>query len=155
MRKDWEDISGSDASNYFFEDVIGTVTLDEDMRPGRIVWANIFYLILTWAIVGSCISYGIKWTGRVAYVTMGLPIIMLFTLLVRSVTLPGAGIGISEYIGKWDWSILLERPEVWSTAVSQIFFSLGISVSNNQWEVYMYGFVDVADYYYNFVHSLE
>jgi solute carrier family 6 GABA transporter-like protein 1 len=60
---------------------------------------------------------------------MGLPVFMLFVLLLRSVTLPGASDGISAYIGTWDWSVLVDKPDVWSTAVSQIFFSLVISVS--------------------------
>jgi solute carrier family 6 GABA transporter-like protein 1 len=80
-------------------------------------------------LVGLCLSFGIKWAGRIAYVTMGLPILMLAILLVRSVTLPGASKGIYEYVGEWDWSILVEKPDVWSTAVSQVFFSVGVAVS--------------------------
>lgn len=129
MRDDWEDISGSEASKYFFQDVIGTSTLDEDMRPNHLVVANVAYLAMTWIVVGSCTAFGIRWTGRIAYVTMGLPIVMLFILLVRSVTLPGASKSISEYIGNWDWAVLVDKPDVWSTAVSQSFFSLGIAVS--------------------------
>ena len=129
MSDDWEDINGSEASNYFFHDLVGTSTLDEDMRPNRIIPANVFYLMFTWLIVGSCISFGIKWTGRIAYVTMGLPVLMLAILLVRSLTLPGASKGIYEYIGNWDLSVLVEQPDIWSTAVSQIFFSIGVAVS--------------------------
>lgn len=32
-----------------------------------------------------------------------------------------------EYIGIWDMSVLTDRPEVWSVAVSQIFFSLSVT----------------------------
>ena len=128
MNDDWEDISGGDALEYFFHDVVGTNTLDDDMRPSRIVPWNIFYLALTWTIVGSCLSFGIEWTGRIAYVTMGLPIFMLFVLLIRSLTLPGAANGVKEYVGTWDFSVLVEQPDVWSTAVSQIFFSIGVAV---------------------------
>ena len=129
MRNDWEDISGSDATLYFFHDVLGTNTLEEDNRPTRLIPLNVFYLALTWSIVGACISFGIQVTGRIAYVTMGLPVLMLFILLVRSLSLPGASSGITNYVGRWDWSILVEKPDVWSTAVSQIFFSIGVAVS--------------------------
>jgi hypothetical protein len=69
MSDDWEDISGSEASDYFFHDVVGTYTLDEDMRPSRLIPANVFYLGFTWLIVGPCISFGIELTGRIAYVS--------------------------------------------------------------------------------------
>ncbi|KAL3916975.1 MAG: hypothetical protein SGILL_004930 [Bacillariaceae sp.] len=127
MRDDWEDISGSEASQYFFHDLVGTYTLDEDRRPTRIIPLNVLYLALTWIIVACCLGFGLKWTGRVAYVTMGLPILMMFILLIRALTLPGASDGIHAYIGEWDLSVLVKEPEIWSTAVSQIFFSLGIS----------------------------
>jgi hypothetical protein len=58
---------------------------------------------------------------------MGLPIILLFVFLGRAVSLPGAEDGIHKYIGIWDTSVLVERPDVWSRAVSQIFFSLSVT----------------------------
>lgn len=36
-------------------------------------------------------------------------------------------VGNLRYIGKWDMAVLTERPDVWSTAVSQIFFSIGVT----------------------------
>ena len=130
MSDDWEDINGNEASQYFFHELIGTATLDEDLRPTRMLLGNAVYLAFTWALVGSCLMFGIKWTGRIAYVTMGLPIAMLVVLLLRAVTLPGASQGIYEYIGKWDLKVLFDKPEVWSTAASQIFFSIGVAVSD-------------------------
>jgi len=64
---------------------------------------------------------------RITYATMGLPIIILFIFLGRSVTLPGAQKGINEYIGQWDTAVLTEQGDVWSTAVTQIFFSIGVT----------------------------
>lgn len=58
---------------------------------------------------------------------MGLPILFLFIFLGRSVSLEGSGDGIKEYIGIWDLKVLQERGDVWSTAVSQIFFSIGVT----------------------------
>mmetsp|Transcript_20522 Transcript_20522/g.44660 ORF Transcript_20522/g.44660 Transcript_20522/m.44660 type:complete len:654 (-) Transcript_20522:252-2213(-) len=127
MREDWEDVSGSDATTYFYHNVIGQYTLDEDQKPTRIVIANVFYLALTWGIVGCCLSFGLKWTGRVAYVTMGMPILMLFILLIRALTLPGSSKGIHQYFSEWDMSVLVNQPDVWSEAVSQIFFSIGVA----------------------------
>jgi SNF family Na+-dependent transporter len=125
MAGNWEDVTGADAEDYFFNDIVGMYTLGDDMKPTRLVPKNVFYLTLSWVCVGSCVAFGVKWTGRIAYFTMGFPILLLFIFFIRAVTLENASEGIQSYIGEWDMSILLEQPEVWSTAVSQIFFSLG------------------------------
>mmetsp|Transcript_6076 Transcript_6076/g.7719 ORF Transcript_6076/g.7719 Transcript_6076/m.7719 type:complete len:626 (+) Transcript_6076:127-2004(+) len=125
MSDGWVDVSGSDASDYFFNDIIGMDTLGDNLHPTRLVWTNTAYLIISWLCIGGCVAFGIKWTGRIAYFTMGFPILLLFLFFGRAVTLEGAGEGIQAYIGEWDMSVLHKQPDVWSTAVSQIFFSLG------------------------------
>ncbi|KAG7359158.1 sodium:neurotransmitter symporter family protein [Nitzschia inconspicua] len=127
MRDDWQSMEGSEANKYFFHDIVGTYTLDEDRKPTRVVGLNVVYLALTWIIVGCSLAFGLKWTGRVAYVTMGLPVFFMFLLLIRALTLPGAGDGIHAYIGEWDLSVLVQQPDIWSTAVAQTFFSVGIA----------------------------
>ena len=130
MGSEWEDIEGSGATNYFYHDIVGQHTLDEDRKPTRIVLGNVAYLAVTWGIVAACLAFGLKWTGRVAYVTMGSPIVMLLVLLARALTLDGSSAGIRSYFGGgWDLSVLTEQPDVWSTAASQIFFSIGVAVS--------------------------
>jgi solute carrier family 6 GABA transporter-like protein 1 len=62
---------------------------------------------------------------------MGFPIVLLFLFLGRAISLDGSEDGIKEYIGIWDMSVLTDRPDCWSTAVSQIFFSIGVTVSVN------------------------
>lgn len=95
-------------------------TLGEDLRPTRIVGANVGYSILVWICIWACLAFGMKWTGRIAYFSMGLPILLLLIFLIRGLTLEGASDGIEEYIGKWDMSVLTDQPDVWSTAVSQV-----------------------------------
>ena len=75
---DWENVAGADASDYFFNDIVGMGTLGDTLRPTRIVWENLFCLLFAWICIGSCVAFGIKWTGRIAYFTMGLPIVLLF-----------------------------------------------------------------------------
>lgn len=58
---------------------------------------------------------------------MGLPVIFLFIFLILGCTLEGSEIGIKAYIGEWDMSVLSSQGDVWSTAVSQIFFSLSLT----------------------------
>nr|KAG5694278.1 hypothetical protein BaRGS_031996 [Batillaria attramentaria] len=57
------------------------------------------------------------------WVTATLPFLVLAVLLVRGVTLPGAGTGIIYYL-RPDFSRLATL-EVWVDAAAQIFFSLG------------------------------
>eukprot|EP00957_Ditylum_brightwellii_P165503 12600070-Ditylum_brightwellii.AAC.1 len=65
MRNKWDDISGSEAVAYFYNEVIGMSTLGKDNKPTRIAFVNVIYLGLTWAIIGSYVSVGIKQTGRI------------------------------------------------------------------------------------------
>lgn len=122
-----EQVTGEIAVNYFYDTIIGSGTVGEDQLPTRIVWENVGYSALTWFIVWLCIAFGLKWTGRITYFTMGLPIVMLFIFLGRALSLPGSSDGVNAYIGNANWSILWEKPEVWSKAVTQIFFSLGVT----------------------------
>merc|ERR1712025_1294204 len=59
---------------------------------------------------------------------MGFPILLLFIFLFKGVSLDGSEDGIKKYIGEWDVSVLREQPDCWSGAVSQIFFSLSVTV---------------------------
>ena len=147
-----EGTTGEDAVGYFYSNVIGMDTLGDDLRPTRIVWKNVGYSFLTWLLIWLCLAFGTKWTGRITYFTMGLPLVLLFVFLGKAVSLPGASDGINAYIGtsfmhcilhvfvfvlanilgrftvgQWDMSVLVEQPDCWSTAVSQIFFSIGVT----------------------------
>ena len=74
-------------------------TLGEDLRPTRIVGKNAGYLLITWLIILCCVSFGIANEGRITYVTMGVPIILLFIYVGLSLSLDGAGAGVKAYIG--------------------------------------------------------
>ena len=60
-----EEVTGSDAKEYFEDHIIGMETLGPDLKPTRIVWKNVGYSLLTWAVVYLCIAFGIKWAGRI------------------------------------------------------------------------------------------
>jgi len=122
-----EGTTGENATKYFLEEIIGTKTLGPDGRPTRMVGANVGYSALAWFLIWACLAGGTKWTGRITYFTMGLPIILLFVFLGKAISLEGSEDGIKEYIGRWDMEVLTDRPDCWSTAVSQIFFSIGVT----------------------------
>uniref|UniRef100_A0A7S4AC14 Transporter n=3 Tax=Pseudo-nitzschia australis TaxID=44445 RepID=A0A7S4AC14_9STRA len=121
-------LTGEEAANYFYNDIVGINTVtDSDLMPTRIVGANVGYTALVWILVYLSLFYNLKTTGRITYVTMGLPFVLLFVFLGRAATLPGASDGVYAYIGKWDTSVLKTDTEVWSVACSQVFFSIGLT----------------------------
>ncbi|KAG7263176.1 LOW QUALITY PROTEIN: hypothetical protein CRUP_002206 [Coryphaenoides rupestris] len=66
---------------------------------------------------------GVKSSGKVVYITATMPYIVLFVLLIRGITLPGAMDGIRAYL-HIDLK-MLNKPKVWIDAATQIFYSLG------------------------------
>lgn len=125
----WNDpeLDGGTAVGHFVNEIIGAGSLADDGKPTRLVGINVFYSFVTWVLIFLCVAWGVKWTGRIAYFTMGLPIVLLFVFLIKGLTLEGADAGVKEYIGIWDMSVLTEQGEVWSVACSQIFFSIGLT----------------------------
>ncbi|XP_029462566.1 sodium- and chloride-dependent neutral and basic amino acid transporter B(0+)-like isoform X1 [Rhinatrema bivittatum] len=91
---------------------------------GDIVWHLALSLLLAWLIVGVSLFRGIKTSGKVVYFTALFPYIVLTILLIRGITLEGAGDGINYYIGTQSDISKLKEAEVWKDAATQIFFSL-------------------------------
>ena len=79
---------------------------------------------LVWFLLYYTIRQGVRSSGRMAYITSTLPYLVLITLLVKSLTLPGATYGL-QYLFTPQWDALL-KPMVWKNAVVQCFFSLAI-----------------------------
>ncbi len=69
---------------------------------------------------------GVRSIGKASYLVTILPYIILTTLLIYGLTLPGASDGIDFYMDS-DWSLLGET-DIWFAAVIQVTMSLGIGI---------------------------
>jgi len=89
------ELTGDEAVNYFYDEIVGMSTVTgPDLMPTRIVGKNVGYTAFVWIIVYIILSFGLRTTGRITYVTMGLPFLLLFIFLGRAATLSGAGDGV-------------------------------------------------------------
>lgn len=114
---------GVDTKEFFFSKVLH---LSENVgNVGYISPEIIFALVVVWAMIYFSVWKGVKSVGKVVLVTMPLPVVLLAVLLVRGLTLPGAMQGVIFYL-KPDFAALLDF-ELWSVAMSQIFFTLSLA----------------------------
>ncbi|XP_069788870.1 sodium- and chloride-dependent GABA transporter ine-like isoform X2 [Narcine bancroftii] len=91
---------------------------------GSIRWNLFGLLILAWIIVYFCIFKGVKSSGKVVYFTAIFPYVILMSLLINNIQLPGAKEGILFFLTP-QWSQLL-NVQVWVNAAAQVFNSIGI-----------------------------
>lgn len=114
---------GADPKTFFFSQVLH---LSEGAgQMGYITAPVLFCLVLTWVLIYFSIWKGVKSVGKVIMVTMPLPIILLFILFLRGITLPGAMTGIVYYL-KPNFVAIFDV-DVWIAAMSQIFYTLTLA----------------------------
>ena len=79
-------------------------------------------LAVCWVLLFLTLWKGVASSGKVAYFTAIFPYLVLISLLIRGLTLPGAADGVLFYLTpKWEELLNLK---VWYAAVTQSFFSL-------------------------------
>lgn len=115
-----------DPMAYFNEDILMVPTDGRTSDPYMIVGHTLGATILVWLTMYFSLWKGVGLTGKIVYFTMTMPVILIIVLFVRGVTLPGASAGIHDYIGHFD-AAKLSDPLIWSEAIGQIFFSIGVA----------------------------
>ena len=77
-------------------------------RLGGLNWPVAGCLLLAWVLVLACLVKGVQSAGKVVWFTALFPYLVLVLLLVRGVTLPGAGAGVIFYLSP-NWSRLADQ----------------------------------------------
>eukprot|EP00919_Chromeraceae_sp_WS-2016_P049274 GHVR01116650.1.p1 GENE.GHVR01116650.1~~GHVR01116650.1.p1 ORF type:complete len:598 (+),score=74.30 GHVR01116650.1:289-2082(+) len=112
----------NDASTYFFDDVLRVT--DSINHLGNMNMKLLGAFACSWFLIFGILFMGVKSAGKVVYVTVIFPYVVLLVLLVRGVTLPGASKGLHYFLVP-QWEKLLD-PKVWVNAAQQVMFSLSI-----------------------------
>ncbi|MGB2865821.1 MAG: sodium-dependent transporter [Sedimentisphaerales bacterium] len=120
-------IEGVENAKLFFnETYLGKIDI-EDARfyLGSIRWNLVLPLAITWATMYFCIFKGVRLVGKIVWLTVPLPWLMLAILAVRGLTLEGSMQGLAYYLDPV-WSELT-KPVTWRYAIGQVFFSLSLA----------------------------
>ena len=114
---------GSDTESFFTGQFLGVS--DSFWNIGFIQWRLFLALAVAWAIVywllRRGVSRGIELASRVLIPTL---VIMIFVIVIRGLTLPGAAQGLNLLLTP-DFGALTD-PQVWAAAYGQVFFSLSL-----------------------------
>lgn len=95
-------------------------------NPGGLQWHIVLPLLIVWLIsffiLYRGVSRGIEWANKIF---MPLLVVLVFIIMIRGITLPGAAQGLNHLFTP-DWSKILDG-KVWVAAYGQIFFSLSVA----------------------------
>ncbi|XP_060700115.1 solute carrier family 6 member 4b [Hemiscyllium ocellatum] len=119
----WNNFSRSPAEEFFIRNVLEIHKSKGLHCVGVIRWQLLLCLFVIFTIVYFSLWKGVKTSGKIVWVTATLPYLVLFILLIRGATLPGAWRGVVFYL-KPNFKKLLDT-DVWVDAATQIFFSMG------------------------------
>ncbi len=110
------------AKNFFYDTYLG---YHKDSALGGFQWHIFGMLLGAWVLMYFCIFRGVKLVGKIVWITVPLPFLVLVVLTVRGLTLPGSMEGLVYYLDP-TWSELA-KPTTWRFAFGQVFFSLSLA----------------------------
>lgn len=113
----------NDTSTFFFDTVLNIS--DGAGSISGFSWPVVAGFLVSWVLVYFSVWKGVESVSKVVVWTATIPILLLAILLIRAVTLPGAGAGLEAFFVP-EWASLL-NPQLWLAAFSQVFFSLSLA----------------------------
>jgi len=115
---------GSDPNNFFFNEFLKKGS--SPFNLGEIQTPILASLLFVWGASWFVVFFGVqKGVERANKIFMPILLLLIGILVIWSVNLKGAALGLSVYL-KPDFS-LLKNPTVWFDAFSQIFFTLSLA----------------------------
>ncbi|XP_046367893.1 sodium- and chloride-dependent glycine transporter 2-like [Haliotis rufescens] len=112
------------ASEEFFRNQVLDIS-DGVENMGTLRWPLIGCLAVTFLSVYLCLLNGVKLSGKIVYVTVSCPYILILVFLVRSSSLPGAVDGVMFFIMPHFEKLI--DPKVWMEALGLSLYQMGIS----------------------------
>lgn len=115
---------GTDTQTFLFQNYLHIA--DKPGQFGGLVPGVVFPLAIVWLVTLGVAFKGVK-RGIEAMNRLFIPalIIMFLMIVIRAITLEGAGAGLDAFF-KPDWSRILDG-KIWLAAYGQIFFSLSLA----------------------------
>jgi len=117
----------SRAEQFFRIDVIRIRSEDciewYDGAPTEFSWRALGATVMTWVVIFLCVWKGVKSSSWIVWITVPVPVLFVFVMIINNATLAGAGDGIDRYFESGNKTVASEQ---WSDAAGQIF--LGLSV---------------------------
>ncbi|GFO44261.1 hypothetical protein PoB_007076600, partial [Plakobranchus ocellatus] len=113
----------SSALEYFEKGMLGLHNSSGFMDLGELRWELVACLAGVFVICYFSMWKGILVSGKVVWFTALFPYVVLFILMIRGATLPGAADGVKYYLTPN--FTRLASSQVWVDAANQVFFSLG------------------------------
>ncbi|KFH05553.1 Sodium:neurotransmitter symporter family protein [Toxoplasma gondii MAS] len=93
--------------------------------PGGLALPVLLGLAFVWVQLFCSLFKGLQSLTAVIYAAVLLPVFAICLVMVSALTLDGASLGLSHLFSV-NWEALVEQPEIWGEAASQVFFSLGV-----------------------------
>jgi len=107
----------------FFQDLT-KMAPDIYSGEGVMSWPLVISSLFCWIFIYFSVMKGVTSVSYVVYVTMPVPILFLFIMMIKALTLEGSDEGISDYLTT-DFGKLVDA-QLWLDATSQCFFSLSV-----------------------------
>lgn len=128
------------SEEFFYKDVLGWINDDctnydqvTVMAQGSFFqWQVFLSAMLTWVICFICTFQGVKISSYVVWITVPLPMVLVFIMVMNGFTLNNSDIGFRMYLKGYendqpvDINEKLQSNAMWSEACGQIFFTLSI-----------------------------
>jgi len=105
-------------------------TLWNDDTPNQFNTKIYLCVVFVWICIYFTIWKGTDSTGYIVWITVPFPALLVLVLLIKGMNMDGWKDGIAMYLkgvgSPVDFAVELRKEDIWTSAVGQIFFSIGV-----------------------------